>query len=76
MRRAQKMSDKPDNDGKILVQVRMPPEDVRKLDALKKVLDRESRSNMAAVAVRDWMRRQMADPEIAAQVEAELKVRT
>jgi hypothetical protein len=74
-RRDRMMTDKVDKDGRVQVTARLLPEEVDKLDALKRLQERDSRSNVATLAIRDWMKRQLADPETAAQVEAELRVK-
>lgn len=67
------MTDRVDKDGRIQVTARLLPEEVRQLDAIKRVLDRETRSSVASHALKDWMRRQMANPDTAAAVAAILK---
>lgn len=67
------MAEKVDADGRVQVTARLLPDEVRQLDALKIVMERDSRSNVAGVALRAWMREQMANPETSAAVGAILE---
>jgi non-homologous end joining protein Ku len=68
------MGGKEKTDGEAsLIQIRLKPEEMRIFDALKTVLERDSRVGLARFYIREKMRQAMADPEIRALVEAELK---
>lgn len=65
------MAEKVDADGRIQVTARLLPEEVRQLDALKQLMERSSRSNVASFGLKAWMRDQLSNPETA-QTVAEL----
>jgi hypothetical protein len=70
-RRRRIMAEKVDADGRIQVTARLLPEEVRQLDALKQLMERSSRSNVASFGLKAWMRDQLSNPETA-QTVAEL----
>ena len=67
------------SEGGVLIQVRLDAAERERLEALQRVLERDSKANIGRIALKEWMRRQLDDPDIAAEVEAILsngRVRT
>lgn len=66
------MSEKVDSEGRVQIQVRLSPDEVRLLDAMKRVEDRESRASMARILIKQRMREIQADPVTGPLIAAEL----
>jgi hypothetical protein len=67
-RREVKMSEKVDAEGRVSVMVRLYPEEVKLLDAIKEALDRESRQSTVRAGIKDWMKRMQADKAIGPRI--------